>query len=238
MAFVNNTRLEDLQRFYASLSTLQQKAGGPRTLESCSGQMAWPRRGVYFFYEHGEERSDSGNGLRVVRVGTHALKDRSKTVLWNRLSQHRGQSGSRSGNHRGSIFRLIIGQSLIARNGYEYPMWGVGNNASKDIRTSEIPLEREVSRVIGLMPFLWLAIDDEAGPTSLRGVIERNSIALLSNLGKEPLDGPSSSWLGHHCNRPRVRGSGLWNNNHVEHAYDATFLDVLEMLVNQTRCAP
>lgn len=238
MAFANNRRAEDLRRFYAALSTLQQKAGGVRTLEACSGRMPWPRRGVYFFYEPGEERSDSGNGLRVVRVGTHALKDRSKTVLWNRLSQHRGQSGSRSGNHRGSIFRLIIGQSLIARHGYEFPMWGVGSNAPKAIRVSETPLEREVSQVIGSMPFLWLAIDDEAGPTSLRGVIERNSIALLSNLGKQPLDDPSPSWLGHHCNRPRVRASGLWNNNHVEQAYDATFLDVLEMLVDQARFAP
>lgn len=230
-------RAEDLRRFYAALSTLQQKSGGPRTLELCSGRMKWPRRGVYFFCEPGEERSDSGNGLRVVRIGTHALKDRSKTMLWNRLSQHRGQSGSRSGNHRGSIFRLIVGQSLIARHGYEYPMWGVGSNAPKDIRVSEIPLECEVSRVIGLMPFLWLGIDDEAGPTSLRGVIERNSIALLSNLGREPLDAPSSSWLGYHCNRPRVRGSGLWNNNHVEETYDPSFLDLLEMLVNQTKCA-
>jgi len=117
-------------------------------------------------------------------------------------------------------------------------MWGVGSNAPKAIRVSETPLEREVSQVIGSMPFLWLAIDDEAGPTSLRGVIERNSIALLSNLGKQPLDDPSPSWLGHHCNRPRVRASGLWNNNHVEQAYDATFLDVLEMLVDQARFAP
>jgi len=229
-------RAEDSRRFYAALSTLQQKSGGPRTLESCSGRMKWPRRGVYFFCEPGEERSDSGNGLRVVRIGTHALKDRSKTILWSRLSQHRGQSGSRSGNHRGSIFRLIVGQSLIARHGYEYPLWGVGSNAPKDIRVNEVPLEREVSRVIGLMPFLWLGIDDEAGPASLRGVIERNSIALLSNLGKEPLDAPSSNWLGHHCNRPRVRGSGLWNNNHVEDTYDPSFLDVLEVLVDQTKC--
>ncbi len=230
-------RAEDLRRFYAALSTLQHKSGGPRTLGLCSGRMKWPRRGVYFFSEPGEERSDSGNGLRVVRIGTHALKDRSKTSLWNRLSQHRGQSGSGSGNHRGSIFRLIVGQSLIARHGYEHPTWGVGSNAPKDTRVSETPLECEVSRVIGLMPFLWLEIDDEAGPTSLRGLIERNSIALLSNLGKEPLDAPSSSWLGHHCNRPRVRDSGLWNNNHVEETYDPGFLDVLEMLVDQTKCA-
>jgi hypothetical protein len=40
------------------------------------------------------------------------------------------------------------------------------------------------------MPFLWIAIDDEPGAKSLRGYVERNAIALLSNFEKEPLDAP------------------------------------------------
>lgn len=231
-------RTNDLQRFYAALLVLKRRSGGARTLGLCSGQMKWPRRGVYFFGELGEERSNSGCGLRVVRVGTHALKDGGTTTLWNRLSQHRGHSSSGSGNHRGSIFRLIVGQSLIAQRGYEYPMWGKGSNAPKEVRITEVPLECEVSKVIGAMPFLWLAIDDKAGPTSSRGYIERNSIALLSNLGKEPLDAPSPEWLGYHCNRSRVRASGLWNSNHVDEAYDPSFLETLERLVEETEGEP
>ena len=80
------------------------------------------------------------------------------------------------------------------------------------------------------MPFLWLEIDDEPGPDSLRGYIERNAIALLSNYGKEPLDPPSGEWLGRLCDRERVRNSGLWNQNHVEERYDPAFLDTLERL--------
>jgi hypothetical protein len=34
--------------------------------------MVWLQRGVYFFMEGGEHRTDSGEGLRIVRVGTHA----------------------------------------------------------------------------------------------------------------------------------------------------------------------
>jgi hypothetical protein len=49
----------------------------------------------------------------IVRVGTHALETGSQTTLWKRLSQHRGQARSGSGNHRGSIFRLIVGTALI-----------------------------------------------------------------------------------------------------------------------------
>lgn len=85
--------------------------------------------------------------------------------------------------------------------------------------------------VICAMPFLWLSIDDDPGPTSLRGYVERNAIALLSNYNKVPLDPPSNGWLGLRCNRERVRASGLWNSNHVEEEYDPGFLDRLESLV-------
>jgi hypothetical protein len=53
------------------------------------------------------------------------------------------------------------------------------------LRAAENALECEVSKVICAMPFLWLAINDEPGAESLRGYIERNSIALLSNFEKE-----------------------------------------------------
>ena len=45
-----------------------------------------------------------------------------------------------------------------------------------------------MSNYIAAMPFLWLDIDDEAGPNSLRGSIEGNAIALLSNYARTPLD--------------------------------------------------
>src|SRR5258708_8207856 len=116
--------------------------------------------------EDGEERSDSGQGPRIVRVGTHALKAGSKTTLWRRLSQHKGQEKSGGGNHRGSIFRLIVGTALDDRDAQKYPTWGLGNNAPKETRDGEIELERAVSETIGRMPFVWLEIDDEPGATS------------------------------------------------------------------------
>ena len=83
------------------------------------------------------------------------------------------------------------------------------------------------------MPFLWLAVGDEPGPSSLRGYVERNAIALLSNYRKRPLDSPSDSWLGHHCNREKVRAAGLWNSKHVDERYDPAFLDTMASLVKQ-----
>jgi hypothetical protein len=105
-------RLDDLKRFYDILGVLNERSGGTRLLCECSGKLSWPQRGVYFFMEDGEARSESGMGPRIVRVGTHALAPGSRTTLWQRLSTHRGSSRSGGGNHRGSIFRLIVGAAL------------------------------------------------------------------------------------------------------------------------------
>ncbi len=223
----------DHGHFYELLSILEQRLDGPRSLSRSSGRMNWPQRGVYFFREGGEGRTDTGLGPRIVRVGTHALKAGAGTKLWTRLSQHKGQVRSGGGNHRGSIFRLIVGAALIERDRLDYPTWGQGNSAPREVRNGEQNLERTVSEVIGKMPFLWLAVEDEPGPDSQRGYIERNAIALLSNFTKDALDPPSPNWLGHFCNRQRVRASGLWNSNHVDEPYDPTFLNRMEELVDQ-----
>jgi len=222
----------DLRRFYGALDILAARLGGSRKLVDCTGRDKWPERGIYFFQERGELRTDTGDGLRIVRVGTHALKLGSATRLWTRLSQHKGVVKTGGGNHRGSIFRLTVGAALIDRDGLSGPTWGNGSSAPRDIRESEQALEQAVSTEVGEMPFLWLGIDDAAGPNSLRGYIERNAIALLSNFGKRPLDASSTGWLGCFSSRKRVRDSGLWNSNHVSDTYDPAFLDRLENLVS------
>jgi hypothetical protein len=230
------TRLRHIQRFYEILKALEISVGGKRTLEVAHGRMDWPKRGVYFFFEPGEERTTSGEGLRVVRIGTHALKVGSKSTLWGRLRTHRGRVGGSNpggGNHRGSVFRLHVGTALIHRDNWAQEVagdWGVGSSAKKSIRQRERPLERAVSQHIRTMPFLWISIPDEPGPESLRGYIERNSIALLSNydLQNTPIDSPSTAWLGHLATSEKIRRSGLWNSNHVEDRYESGFLAVLQ----------
>jgi hypothetical protein len=227
-------RLDDLNRFNDLLGQLRERIGGARMLSQCDGRMTWPERGVYFFFEPGEIRSNSGTEQRVVRVGTHALTATSQTTLWNRLSQHRGTVTPKGGNHRGSIFRLLIGTALLARDGMnDCPSWGVGNSADRETRKSERTTEALVSNYIGSMPFLWLAVDEPIGTENGRGYIERNSIALLSNFAKPAIDPPSPNWLGRHCPRARVQQSGLWNQNHVEEEYDPSFLDTLAHLVSR-----
>ena len=225
-------RVDDVRMFYSLLDELEERLAGKRRLSDCTGHMPWPRRGVYFFFEAGEVRTDSGAGPRVVRIGTHALKVGAGTTLWNRLYAHRGPLSSGGGRHRSSIFRLVVGTALMKRDGFDCPSWGKERGgASRDVLESEKALERAVSRALGSMQLLWIAVDDEPGPDSLRGYIERNAIALLSNFGRQPIDPPSGSWLGHSCDREKVRTSGLWNSNHVEERHDPAFLGTLADLV-------
>lgn len=237
-------RLSDLVRFYSLLDRLKDCLGGPRTLATLGTFQDWPSRGVYFFFEPLEVRKESGDGPRVVRVGTHALTAGSRSTLRQRLIQHRGQS-SGLGNHRGSIFRLLVGQAMLARGGLpRCCSWGVKGdisqasavlNVSRDsLAVGEAPVEHRVSEYIGSMPFLWLDVGDEPGPRSLRGVVERNAIALLSNYQRPVIDPPSPGWLGNNSNRSLVRDSGLWNQRHVAEAHDLVFLRSLEIAIEHT----
>lgn len=247
-SFCNNTekgknRLSDIKRFYALLKQLSAVTSAPRLLEDLSRFRDWPERGVYFFLEPTEHRDDSGSGLRVVRVGTHAVSTGAKSTLGQRLRSHRGTVAG-GGNHRQSIFRSLVGGALLARESeVKCPSWGVKNDIrktsetlgidTKTLKFSEAPIERAVSQYLSTLPLLWLEVDDKPGPASLRSYLERNSIALLSNVQSPKIDTPSTRWLGRHSNRSAVRESGLWNQQHTMEEYDPGFLDVFEKLITE-----
>lgn len=221
----------DLECLYTLLERLHERQGGYRRLGDCTSRDGWPARGVYFFFEPGEVRAGR-DSLRVVRVGTHALTGGSRVTLWQRLQMHKGTPDG--GSHHRSVFRLHVGGALLARGGFPPEImetWGRGSSSGSDeVRRTERPLERAVSAYIGAMPFLVLAADDEPGPASVRGYIERNAIGLLSTVGLAA-DPPSPEWLGRDCPHPAVRGSGLWNVDQVGEASHPAFLDTIEALV-------
>lgn len=197
--------------------------------------MKWPKQGLYLFFENGEHRTDSGTGMRVVRVGTHAVSKGSKTTLWNRLSQHKGVVKSGGGNHRGSIFRLIVGEALQRKDPLNtIPSWGKGSSAPKDIREKELSLECVVSEAIRSMPFLYVNVEGISSKGNDRSVLEQNLIGLLSNHNRPPLDEASPNWLGNRCPRNLVQKSGLWNSQYVTMDYEPEFLDLLASYVMKT----
>lgn len=230
--------LTDLDRFYTILSQLEALGHQGGRLDGYSGRSPFPVRGVYFFREPGEYRLAKPNSLRIVRVGTHAVSANSKSTLWGRLKTHLGTRGG-GGNHRGSIFRLHVGAALLARDRVAVPTWGVGSSAPPDLhanvpaQAAEAANERKVSEHIGAMTVLWVDVPDEPGPLSKRALIERNTIALLSNRFS-PIDPAGVGWLGHHSPRDEIRRSYLWNLNHVGQTHDPRFLDDLEAAVEWT----
>ena len=234
-------RLADLKRFYDLLDALSEKLGGMQTLATMRDHRDWPTRGVYFFFDPTEPRRDSGHGPRVVRVGTHAISAGSKSTLRQRLAQHRGNS-SGGGNHRGSIFRLLVGQALLATHALPpCPSWGVKadkRQATKSLGierhtldANEAPVELAVSRYLWSLPVIWLAVEDAPSATSQRQIIEHEAIALLSNHTRPPIDPATEDWLGHHSFRPMVRESGLWNQRSTRDAHNPSFLDAMEQLM-------
>ena len=114
----DKTRLEDVKRFYEILRKLERIVGGRRILAECSRSLGLSYGGVYFFLEDGEERSESGESLRIVRVG-------ASTSLWSRLSAHKNGS---------SVFRRLIGSALINKHGinYAYCKWWSRKKSEKN----------------------------------------------------------------------------------------------------------
>ena len=186
-------RQRDTERFYNLLARLEERVGGKRRLSDCHRNMGWPRRGVYFFFEETETRSNPNGGLRVVRVGTHAVTAKSKSQLLNRLYEHK-QDGGRS------VFRDHVNRALRKR-----PSNGREHNHTRCIST-----------YIGQMPFLWINVDGDDSH-NLRKRIERNAIALLSDFNGKATDEQSRQWLGNCSDNEAVNLSGLWNVQHTKH---------------------
>jgi hypothetical protein len=226
----NPDRLSHYNRFYDLLWRLQQIPGQMIPFNDFEGKNL-PKAGVYFFFDGREStRFFHRETLRVIRIGTHGVSKGSKSLLWQRLRTHRGNDDG-SGSHRSSIFRLHVGNALLAIKKRELTSWGVGDNASKEIRDSEVQLESEVSQYLRDLRVAYLPVLDEASADSDRSYIEKNSISLLTQGGA--IDLPSASWLGNFSSSPNVKSSGLWNVNYVGDNYDAEFLNVFEKLITR-----
>lgn len=228
------SKISCLDKFYDLLDNLEERIGGRHRLGDCDGRMAWPTRGVYFFFEPREVRSVNSLHPRVVHVGANAVTATNTiSTLWDRLEQHRGDLNPCGGNHRSSIFRLLIGGAIGQRDNESAPTsWGVGSSASKAIRETERSHEIQVSNYLAEMTFLYVSVPDvPRQQRNPRANLKRNAVALLSGYHEHSPDKPSSEWLGHHSTKEEVRRSGLWNNQYVKKSYDSTFLEDFERFI-------
>lgn len=224
--------IESVIKFYNCIFRLAESTGGVYTFKECSGKMPWPQRGVYFIVDFCEKSLFANKYPRIVRVGTHAVSKGSKSTLWRRLKAHKG-TGDGGGNHRGSIFRLHVGNAIKNKDNLICDTWGVGQNTSREIREKEHFLEKLVSEYIGQLGVIVLDVDDLPSASSARAYIEKNSIALLSSLNSS-FNFPTTNWLGNFSPRSEIVDSCLWNINYINASYDSGFMQIFEHYVDKT----
>jgi hypothetical protein len=143
---------------------------------------------------------------RVVPVGTHALTSTSRTSSWQRLSQHRAAPTHGGGNHRASIFRLLVGEALTCRDGLSVPTWGCGSTASRaargrglttsDVLNAERELEVAVSRYLGALGLLCMPVEEADGTARAPSSSETRS-PWLAGTDRHRRARTSPSWLGY-----------------------------------------
>jgi hypothetical protein len=233
------SRQADLDRLYHLFEILEKRVMGMRRLQSCTGHMNWPDRGVYFFFATNETQEDT-DYLRLTRIGTHEASFGTDASLWRRLRTHRGpkkgpyQGG---GNHRDSIFRKHVGEAMIQQDDLhtDHPHWGKSARIPDEKRYAEQDHEKRVSNYIRNLPFLWVKVDDQPGPKSDRKYIKQNAIALVSNYQKKSIDQRNEDWLGNDSSCRKIRNSGLWNINHIDDQYEPAFLDRLDKAISDTQ---
>ena len=224
-------RQHNINRFYNLLEEVLKK-NPKRTLNTISRKNL-PEQGVYFFFEPNETRQN-GNLLRVVRIGTHAAIANSNASLYDRLYNHKG-SKNLTGNHRGSVFRKLIGYSLIYRDNLFFPYWGdKSKKGDLIVKLSEKDLEIRVSTLLHTLPFTVIEVPGLPSKVNDRAFIEENSIGLLSNFNRPAIDKPSKNWLGYYSQDNKVIGSGLWCSKCVERQeIDHKFFDIFEQYLGK-----
>jgi hypothetical protein len=166
-------------------------------------------RGLYFFYEKGENTAHVRDG-RVVRVGNHP---RSEDGLVQRLRNH---YSSAVGAKNGSVLRRYLGGALIRRSDSNSPCLapapGFGHWEKQDEPSCNrcTPIEKEVTQYIGqAMKFRCVQISDK---------LERNAFekVLVATIAQCSVCQPSAEWLGKFSYSSNVQKTGLWNSDYVD----------------------
>lgn len=221
-------RQKRVDEFYELLSTAQKKFR-MRLLEDLNRNIKLPTHGVYFFFDENQRRINGE--LRVIRIGTHAARINSKATLYRRLRQHQGTIKNKLGNHRLSVFRELVGLSLMETSGIVINSWGQKKNKTG----LEVDIEREVTSYLSKQLFMVVEVPGESFKDNDRAFIEKNAIGLLSNYQREEIDPVNSLWLGKSSGIYKVSQSGLWNSDHVDFKDLNNFLPRLQRYVEHMK---
>jgi len=183
-----------------------------------------PENGIYFFYEQGEIWGHGGNKPRIVRIGTH--KDGN---FRNRIKEHYLLDESKmnfdSGKpalHERSIFRKHIGSALLNQHNDDYlQIWEKIDFTPKKNREKfghlrnirkEKEIESEITRILREnFSFRFILLSSQRERMGSKGL----ESSLIGTIAHCQLCKPSNNWLGNYSPKARIRGSGLWQVQHL-----------------------
>jgi hypothetical protein len=181
-----------------------------------------PANAVYFFYEDGETWGHGVSKPRIVRVGTHRDGNfRSRVKEHFLLDESRMNfDAARSAPHDRSIFRKNIGRALLNKDHDGYlQTWNIDfmtrNNREVYGHLRNIEKEKEIESEITKIlrtsfSFRYLRINDHTERKDLEA-------SLIGTLGRCESCNPSKGWLGTWSPIEKIRESGLWLFQHLNH---------------------
>jgi hypothetical protein len=170
-----------------------------------------PSCGIYIMLEVGEEAHGTH---RIVRVGTHTG---TKSTLGSRLEDHYVRE-----NKDRSIFRKNIGRAMLARSGDPFlEDWNKDLTSRKARQETQgrIDLDQQAEVERRVTEYIRSRIFVVPIPMASRdglGKLERSLIATIAQCRE---CSPSAEWLGNWSPQPKIRHSGLWQEQGVESAY-------------------
>ena len=181
-----------------------------------------PENAVYFFYEDGETWGHGASKPRIVRVGTHRDGNFRSRIKEHFLFDETRMDfdATRSAPHDRSIFRKNIGRALLNKNHDGYlQVWEIDftTHAKRDsyghLRNieKEKEIESEITKILrNSFSFRYLHINDQTQRKALEA-------SLIGTLGKCESCKPSDGWLGNWSSIEKIRASGLWLIQHLNH---------------------
>jgi hypothetical protein len=187
-----------------------------------------PARGIYFFYEQGENSVHKYDGNmafpRIVRIGTHWKNNFRKRISEHFLIKESkmifGKTNPKPSDR--SIFRKNIGRALLnKKKNEEYlKVWNI-DFTNKENR-EKYKGKRDIEKEIGIENEITLTLREKFSFRVLSFEVEEKRIGkkgmesrLIGTVASCEMCRPSETWLGHYSPIFKISNGKLWLTQHV-----------------------
>jgi hypothetical protein len=165
-----------------------------------------PADGIYLLFERGEH---GHGGVRIVRVGTH----RGEGQLPGRLKEHFVNE-----NKDRSIFRKNVGRAILHRADDSYlRVWNIDtlSRAARERHAADIDRDHRRRIEAQVTEYIQENLSFVVIPVPLTEDRLRLEERLVGTVSLCSACRPSPNWFGKQSPKPKIRESGLWQEQHL-----------------------